>query len=340
MSELQTLRTEGTKAKLTGKVPDRDWLHEAKQRWRAHPTPENLFRLTEALEEHEDQILVQEKMFLKHAKYLTVTVGDEEAPSDISKAAVVLCRRNDVLYTSAERQEQLDRPFTCFPGWNCAVSSEGGTINVPEQFRGGTVSSICQQLIGPSGAYLIATCPHIFHLECLVRTMCQGQVKCPNCRIPFHRDMMRKFYMERIAPLEHAATYFGDPVQLRRSRLILPFLFDCLDRYITMFEGEMPLEHRKEMLYVFFKEVDTKFPDSVLDAEDRYPSPYDLRAELKHLLSFYLRREIADREEIADYMQQVGSHFMRRTWPPECWNSRVIERNLAVVHGIPFHDLG
>ncbi|KAL2652279.1 hypothetical protein R1flu_020407 [Riccia fluitans] len=135
--------------------------------------------------------------------------------------------------------------------------------------------------------------------------MRQGQVKCPNCRIPFHRDMLRKFYMERIALLEHAATYFGDPVQLRRRRLILPFLFDCLDRYITMFEGEMPLEH-----------------------------------QLKHLLSFYLRREIADREEIADYMQQVGSHFMRRTWPPECWNSRVIERNLAVVHGIPFHDLG
>ncbi|KAL2629667.1 hypothetical protein R1flu_014353 [Riccia fluitans] len=339
-SELQTLRTEGTKAKLTGKVPDRDWLHEAKQRWRAHPTPENLFCLTEALEEHEDQILVREKMFLKHTKYLTVTVGDEEAPPDISKVAVVLCRRNDVLYTSAEQQEQLDRPFTNFLGWNCAVSSEGGTINVPEQFRGGTMCSICQQLIGPSGAYLIATCPHIFHLECLVRTMRQGQVKCPNCRIPFHRDMMRKFYMERIALLEHAATYFGDPVQLRRSRLILLFLFDCLDRYITMFEGEMPLEHRKEMLSVFFKEVDTKFPDSVLDVEDRYPGPYDLRAELKHLLSFYLRREIADREEIADYMQQVGSHFMRRTWPPECWNNRVIERNLAVVHGIPFHDLG
>ncbi|KAL2607625.1 hypothetical protein R1flu_026198 [Riccia fluitans] len=135
-SELQTLRTEGTKAKLTGKVPDRDWLHEAKQRWRAHPTLENLFRLTEALEEHEDQILVREKMFLKHAKYLTITVGDEEAPPDISKAAVVLCQRNDVLYTSAERQEQLDRPFTSFSGWNCAVSSEGGTINVPEQFRG------------------------------------------------------------------------------------------------------------------------------------------------------------------------------------------------------------
>ncbi|KAL2609262.1 hypothetical protein R1flu_027835 [Riccia fluitans] len=93
-----------------------DWLHEAKQRWRAHPTPENLFRLTEALEEHEDQILVREKMFLKHAKYLTVTVGDEEAPPVISKAAVVLCQRNDVLYTSAERQEQLDRPFTSFPG--------------------------------------------------------------------------------------------------------------------------------------------------------------------------------------------------------------------------------
>ncbi|KAL2629387.1 hypothetical protein R1flu_014073 [Riccia fluitans] len=136
IAELQTLRTEGTKAKLTGKVPDRDWLHEAKQRWRAHPMLENLFRLTEALEELEDQILVREKMFLKHAKYLTVTVGDEEAPPDISKAAVVLCRKNDVLYTSAERQEQLDRPFTSFPGWNCAVSSEGGTINVPEQLGG------------------------------------------------------------------------------------------------------------------------------------------------------------------------------------------------------------
>ncbi|KAL2652827.1 hypothetical protein R1flu_020955 [Riccia fluitans] len=169
--------------------------------------------------------------------------------------------------------------------------------------------------------------------------MREGGVKCPNCRIPFHRDMMRKFYMERIAPPEHTATYFGDPVQLRRSSLILPFLFECLDQYLTMFECGLLLEDRKEMLFFFVKEVDTKFPDSVLDEEDRYPSPYDFRAELKHLLSFYLRREIADREEFADYMQQVGSRFMRRTWPLECWNSRVIERNLAVVHGIPFHDL-
>ncbi|KAL2629036.1 hypothetical protein R1flu_013722 [Riccia fluitans] len=284
--------------------------------------------------------MVWEKMFLKHARYLMVIVGDEEAPLDISRAVVVLYCRNDVLYTSAERQEQLDRPFTSFPGWNCAVSSEGGTINMPEQFKGGTVCSICMQLIGPSGAYLIATCPHIFHLECLVRTMREGQVKCPCCRILFHRDMMRKFYMERIARPEHAATYFGDPVQLRRSSLILPFLFKCLDCYITMFEAGLPLEDRKEMLSVFFEEVDTKFPDSVLDAENRYPSPYDLRVELKHLLSFYLRREIADREEIADYMQQVGSRFMRKTWPPECWNSRIIECNLAVVHGISFHDLG
>ncbi|KAL2649587.1 hypothetical protein R1flu_017715 [Riccia fluitans] len=95
---LEAELNEGTKAKLTRKVPDRDWLHEAKQRWRANPSPENLFRLTEALEEHEDQIMVREKMFLKHARYLTVTVGDEEVPPDISRAAVVLCRRNDVLY--------------------------------------------------------------------------------------------------------------------------------------------------------------------------------------------------------------------------------------------------
>ncbi|KAL2635457.1 hypothetical protein R1flu_006936 [Riccia fluitans] len=64
-------------------------------------------RLCEALEEHEDQIVVREKMFLKHAKYLTITDGNEEA-SNLSRAAVILCRRNDVLYTSAERQQQLE----------------------------------------------------------------------------------------------------------------------------------------------------------------------------------------------------------------------------------------
>ncbi|KAL2642207.1 hypothetical protein R1flu_009794 [Riccia fluitans] len=148
--------------------------------------------------------------------------------------------------------------------------------------------------------------------------MREGGVKCPNCRFPFHRDMIQKFYMERIAPPEHATTYFGDPVQLRRSSLILPFLFECLDRYLTMFECGVPLEECKELLSHFITEVDTKFPDSVLDEEDRYPSPYDLCAELKHLLSFYLRREIADREEFVEYMQQVGSRFMRRTWPPKC----------------------
>ncbi|KAL2609329.1 hypothetical protein R1flu_027902 [Riccia fluitans] len=152
--------------------------------------------------------------------------------------------------------------------------------------------------------------------------------------------MIWKLYMERIAPPEHAATYFGDPVQLRWSSLILPFLFECVDRYLTTYEFGVPLEERKEMLSDFLKEVDTKFLDSVLDEEDRYPGPYDLRAELKHLLCCYLRREIADREEFAEYMQQVGAQFMRRTWPPECWNSRVIERNLAVVHGVSFFNLG
>ncbi|KAL2642926.1 hypothetical protein R1flu_010513 [Riccia fluitans] len=131
-SEIQTLCNEGTKAKLTGKLSDWDWVHEVKQRWKANPSPENIFRLSEALEEHEDQIVVREKTFLKHVRYLTVTHGDEEAPLDLSKAAMILCRRNDVLYTSAERQQQLDRPFTSFPGWNYTVSSEGGTINVPE----------------------------------------------------------------------------------------------------------------------------------------------------------------------------------------------------------------
>ncbi|KAL2621953.1 hypothetical protein R1flu_002158 [Riccia fluitans] len=38
-SELYTVRNEGTKAKLTRKVPNRDWLHEAKQQWRASPSP-------------------------------------------------------------------------------------------------------------------------------------------------------------------------------------------------------------------------------------------------------------------------------------------------------------
>ncbi|KAL2629843.1 hypothetical protein R1flu_014529 [Riccia fluitans] len=170
--------------------------------------------------------------------------------------------------------------------------------------------------------------------------MREGGVKCLNWCIPFHRDMIRKFYMERIALPEHAATYFADPVQLRRSRLILPFLYECLDRYLVAFECGVPLDERKEMLSDFIKEVDTKFPNSVLDEEDRYPGPYDLRAEVKHLLRFYLRREIADREQFAEYMQQVGARFMRRTWPPKCWNSRVIERNLAVVHGLPFYDLG
>ncbi|KAL2609328.1 hypothetical protein R1flu_027901 [Riccia fluitans] len=123
-----------------------------------------MFHLSEALEEHDDQIVVREKMFLKHARYLTVTHGDEEAPLDLSKAAVILCHRNDVLYTSAKRQQQLDRPFTSFSGWNCVVSSEGGTINVQEQFREEHIALFVANLIGPSGAYLIATCLHIFHI--------------------------------------------------------------------------------------------------------------------------------------------------------------------------------
>ncbi|KAL2641594.1 hypothetical protein R1flu_009181 [Riccia fluitans] len=123
------------KTKLTGKVPDRDWVHEAKQRWKANPSPKNMRKLSDALEEHEDQIVVQEKMFLKHTKYLIVTNGDEEAP-DLSRVVVILCHRNNILYTSAERQHHLKVPFANFSAWNCVVSFEGDTINVPQQFKG------------------------------------------------------------------------------------------------------------------------------------------------------------------------------------------------------------
>ncbi|KAL2633780.1 hypothetical protein R1flu_005259 [Riccia fluitans] len=148
--------------------------------------------------------------------------------------------------------------------------------------------------------------------------MREGGVKCPNCRIPFHRDMIRKFYMERIAPPKHAATYFTDPIQLRRSRLILPFLYKCLDRYLVVYECRVPLDERKEMLSDLISKVDTKFSNSVLDEEDQFPSPYDLRVEVKRNLRFYLCRQIADHEQFAKYMQEVGTRFSGRTWPPEC----------------------
>ncbi|KAL2613318.1 hypothetical protein R1flu_025010 [Riccia fluitans] len=70
-------------------------------------------------------------MFLKHAKYLTITDGDEEAP-DLSRAAMILCHKNDILYTSVERQQHLEVPFTSFPGWNCVLTSKGGMMNIPE----------------------------------------------------------------------------------------------------------------------------------------------------------------------------------------------------------------
>ncbi|KAL2608167.1 hypothetical protein R1flu_026740 [Riccia fluitans] len=132
--------------------------------------------------------------------------------------------------------------------------------------------------------------------------MREGGVKCLNCRIPSHHDMIRKFYMERIALPEHVAIYFADPVQLRQSRLILPFLYECLDRYLVAYECRVPLDEHKEMLSDSISEVDIKFPDSMLDEEDRFPSPYDLRAKMKRLLRFYLCRQIADREQFAEYM--------------------------------------
>ncbi|KAL2643766.1 hypothetical protein R1flu_011353 [Riccia fluitans] len=170
----------------------------------------------------------------------------------------------------------------------------------------------------PLGSLFDRYLPAYFPLGVLGADNARGRSQVPEWPHPFHRDIIRKFYMERIAPPEHAATYFADLVQLRRSRLILPFLYECFDRYLNAYECGVPLDERKEMLFNFIKEVDTKFLDSVLDEEDRYPSPYDLRAKVKHLHRLYLRREIADREQFAKYMQQVGARFMRRTWLLEC----------------------
>ncbi|KAL2624002.1 hypothetical protein R1flu_008247 [Riccia fluitans] len=113
-SEIQSLHSESTKAKVTRKGLERDWVHETKQRWKANPLPENMRKLSDVLEEHEDHIVIQEKMFLKHAKYLTITDGDEEA-SNLSRTVVISCHRSDVLYTLAELQQHLEAPFTSFP---------------------------------------------------------------------------------------------------------------------------------------------------------------------------------------------------------------------------------
>ncbi|KAL2611926.1 hypothetical protein R1flu_023618 [Riccia fluitans] len=131
-------RLKATEQKLQREEARNAWLNEVT----GTLTSELQTLCSEALEEHEDQIVVREKLFLKHARYLTVTVGDKEAPLDISRAAVVLCRRNDVLYTSAER-----------------LSGKSSWIGLSPVFPIGTA-------------------------QCHLRA---------------------KFYMERIAPPEHAA---------------------------------------------------------------------------------------------------------------------------------------
>ncbi|KAL3692842.1 hypothetical protein R1sor_006493 [Riccia sorocarpa] len=218
-------------------------------------------------------------MFLSYARFLSPTEDDADA-SDFSRYSVILTRRNVVLYSPFERRAHLEG---CFRGWNCTPVAQGGTEKVPKQFRGGERCSICMDMIGPSGAYLIATYPHIFHIECLVMTLRGGEDKCPNCRNPFHRDMIRKFYMERVQKFVHPTSYFEDPTAQRRTNLILPFLYRCFERYLIAFETSVPLEQHWEMLPSFIAEVD--------------------------------------------------ADFSTRTWPLECWNSRVIERNLAVVYG-------
>jgi len=114
---------------------------------------------------------------------------------------------------------------------------------VPDWIKDGSTCAICSNPWGPEGAWIIGSCGHMVHPNCLLPHMMQTR-RCPSCKAPLHRRLYEQFGVQWGMPpdFEYTAVHgvpkaeYGDPPAYSwRARMYVK----DLRGYPTKFTKEM-----------------------------------------------------------------------------------------------------
>src|SRR5665213_3516984 len=114
---------------------------------------------------------------------------------------------------------------------------------VPDWIKDGSTCAICSNPWGPEGAWIIGSCGHMVHPNCLLLHMMQTR-RCPSCKAPLHRRLYEQFGVQWGMPpdFEYTTVHgvpkaeYGDrPAYSWRARMYVK----DLRGYPTKFTKEM-----------------------------------------------------------------------------------------------------
>ena len=89
---------------------------------------------------------------------------------------------------------------------------------VPDFIKDGSMCPICSNPWGPEGGWIIGSCGHMVHPNCLVHVILNSR-RCPQCKTPLHRRLYEQFGVQWGMPpdFEYNITHgmkeveYGDP---------------------------------------------------------------------------------------------------------------------------------
>jgi hypothetical protein len=65
--------------------------------------------------------------------------------------------------------------------------------------KNGELCLICYSPFEPKGAWILGTCQHMYHSQCLI-TLMVARRRCSQCRVPFHQHLYEQFNLWMAMP--------------------------------------------------------------------------------------------------------------------------------------------
>ncbi|KAL3685128.1 hypothetical protein R1sor_003150 [Riccia sorocarpa] len=244
------------------------------------------------------------------------------------------------VWNTANRNDDLQRIATFFPGWAPLAPTDGGTIGLSPIWHRKDCG-VCHNFFGLEGGYLPGSCGHPVHIACLLKLIVTG-TSCVVCRAPYHKRLWYQFAVEKHL---QAAAAFSTPAfhdahrepfswereYNRRRDLIVPYLRTAFVAYTAAHRDRQPMARRLDIIDRWEARADKNFADRNLVPDDRAHG-YNVRERALDLLHFYLCPARCRPGVAAEYLDELYQ-FVPSEWPVECHNfSRHFAPALSILH--------
>ncbi|KAL3689888.1 hypothetical protein R1sor_016197 [Riccia sorocarpa] len=200
------------------------------------------------------------------------------------------------VWNTANRDGDLERIATFFPGWAPLAPADGGTIGLSPIWHRRDCG-VCHNFFGPEGGYMSGSCSHHVHIACLLKLI-TTRTSCVVCRAPYHKRIWFQFAVEKHLP---AAAAFSTPAYHdarrepfswereynRRRDLIVPYLRTAFVAYAAAHRDRWPLARCLEIIDRWEARADRDFADRHLVPDD-IAHGYNVCERALDLLHFYL----------------------------------------------------